>query len=294
VITVAPDLDLIPISTTPPTMTMVILVMTLWTNMVVGWEEPIRSRQPITKMTSLPGTGPSPLEATQVFPPAPFLGSIIHLHSLIHLYLSERPHHSSPRQSSLCSIRKRHLQHLLGTYCPVPNASVISLPGLLMTAPSRIGMNTNAASTPVCIPEPSASLNTPVVADNGLRISTSSGLNQGFRTPDNGYSSIMSPTTPKDTNLSPETLGAEGGGGRGGGRESARYLQTHPPYSTRSSISGDDATSIYSSLSQDPTAAVIRLNQRAELTEAVAKILLRQDLLIRLCKSLIRYGAPSH
>ncbi|KAI8361970.1 hypothetical protein B0O80DRAFT_509954 [Mortierella sp. GBAus27b] len=38
----------------------------------------------------------------------------------------------------------------------------------------------------------------------------------------------------------------------------------------------------------------MRLNQQAELTEAVADILVRQDLLIRLCKSLIRYGAPSH
>ncbi|KAK3819721.1 MAG: hypothetical protein J3Q66DRAFT_335302, partial [Benniella sp.] len=111
-----------------------------------------------------------------------------------------------------------------------PNASVISLPGLLMTAPSGIGMNTNAASSSTTMrsPEPSRSLNTPVIADNGLRTSTSSGSNQGFKTPGNGYSSIMSPTTPKDTNLSPETLGAGGGGGGGG--EATRYLQTHPPY----------------------------------------------------------------
>ncbi|KAF9901811.1 hypothetical protein EC991_005637 [Linnemannia zychae] len=38
----------------------------------------------------------------------------------------------------------------------------------------------------------------------------------------------------------------------------------------------------------------MRLNQQAELAEVVAEIMLRQDLLIRLCKSLIRYGAPSH
>ncbi|KAI7819768.1 hypothetical protein BC939DRAFT_400022 [Gamsiella multidivaricata] len=51
---------------------------------------------------------------------------------------------------------------------------------------------------------------------------------------------------------------------------------------------------MYSSTSQDPTAAAIRLSHQAELTEALADILQRQDLLIRLCKSLIRYGAPSH
>ncbi|KAK5809357.1 hypothetical protein F5H01DRAFT_394960 [Linnemannia elongata] len=38
----------------------------------------------------------------------------------------------------------------------------------------------------------------------------------------------------------------------------------------------------------------MRLHQQAELAEVLADIMLRQDLLIRLCKSLIRYGAPSH
>ncbi|KAF9978080.1 hypothetical protein BGZ73_003820 [Actinomortierella ambigua] len=82
--------------------------------------------------------------------------------------------------------------------------------------------------------------------------------------------------------------------------------RTHPPRldpryflhssSARSSISIDDdgAGSVYSSMSHDPLMAAFRLSQHAQLTEAVAEILLKQDLLIRLCKSLIRYGAPSH
>ncbi|KAI8600929.1 hypothetical protein EDD21DRAFT_337824 [Dissophora ornata] len=40
--------------------------------------------------------------------------------------------------------------------------------------------------------------------------------------------------------------------------------------------------------------AALRLTQQVELAETVADILQRQNLLIRLCKSFIRYGAPSH
>ncbi|KAF9928383.1 hypothetical protein BGZ67_007006 [Mortierella alpina] len=70
-----------------------------------------------------------------------------------------------------------------------------------------------------------------------------------------------------------------------------KYLQAP---SSRSSISADDSTSIYSGISQDPLVAAYRLNQQVQLTEAVADILQCHDLLIRLCKSFIRYGAPSH
>ncbi|KAF9409769.1 hypothetical protein BGZ94_001868 [Podila epigama] len=57
----------------------------------------------------------------------------------------------------------------------------------------------------------------------------------------------------------------------------------------------DGNTSMYSSsTSHDPIAQALRMNQRRELTEALADILQRQDLLIRLCKCFIRYGAPSH
>lgn len=101
VIAVAPALDVIPISTTLLTMTTAIRIMTLWTNLAACWDKYIRPRHPMTKMTSLPGTGPSLLEAIQVFLPAPFLGNIIHLHSLVHSHLSERPQHSSPRHLHL-------------------------------------------------------------------------------------------------------------------------------------------------------------------------------------------------
>ncbi|KAG0197362.1 hypothetical protein BGX33_000721 [Mortierella sp. NVP41] len=84
---------------------------------------------------------------------------------------------------------------------------------------------------------------------------------------------------------------------------SSQYLQTTAPRqatarSTRSSISADDSTSMYSAVSLNnsinPQLEAIRLNQQAELAEVLADIMLRQGLLIRLCKSLIRYGAPSH
>ncbi|KAF9581180.1 hypothetical protein BGW38_001901 [Lunasporangiospora selenospora] len=79
-------------------------------------------------------------------------------------------------------------------------------------------------------------------------------------------------------------------------RHQQQYLQTHNPhlYSTRSSYSADDSASVYSCLSQDAIAAALRLSRQAELTEAVADMMLQQDLLIRLCKSFICYGAPSH
>ncbi|KAF9104223.1 hypothetical protein BGX27_010191 [Mortierella sp. AM989] len=164
-------------------------------------------------------------------------------------------------------------------------ASVISLPGLLMTAPTAIGLRSNLTSPSTAVQSPESSttfLNAPMT-DNAPRISTSVSCPDGFRSVDGEYPNFIPPTTTKEMNLSPERLGG-----------SSQYLQTHSACSTRSSVSVDDGTSTYSSVSHDPILSAIRLNQRMELTEAVAEILQRQDLLIRLCKSFIRYGAPSH
>ncbi|KAF9429159.1 hypothetical protein BGZ76_001728 [Entomortierella beljakovae] len=156
-------------------------------------------------------------------------------------------------------------------------ASVISLPGLLMTAPMGVGMRSNSTSGSTLVQSPESSttfLNAPS-ADNALRMSTSASCPNGFRTSE-GH--CFSPTIPKEGTLSPLN----------------QYLQTGSACSTRSSVSVDDGTSTYSGVSHDPILAAIRLNQQIELTEAMAEILLRQDLLIRFCKSFIRYGAPSH
>ncbi|KAI1294085.1 hypothetical protein EDD11_008223 [Mortierella claussenii] len=188
--------------------------------------------------------------------------------------------------------RSRHTRHMLSS----PSATMISLPGLLMTAPSGVGMTPHTNADP---PSPSGlssnvttQLNTPTMTEHGLRVSTSSigtaGPSLVHRAAEEGgdYSGHQVSMMPKESTLSP---------GKQVARSSHQYLKTHRSlYSTRSSISGDDATSVYSGLLQDPLVAAIRLNQEVELTEAVADILQRQDLLIRLCKSFIRYGAPSH
>ncbi|KAG0045925.1 hypothetical protein BGZ83_008859 [Gryganskiella cystojenkinii] len=164
------------------------------------------------------------------------------------------------------------------------SASVLSLPGLIMAAPLGIpGLTPGTThNTEPLYTTSSKFLETPHLSGEhqGLRISTSADALSA--TTVNGDS----PTTPNGTPM----LVAERPGG------SSQYLQTHhhPAYSTRSSISMDDSTSMYSGISNDPLLSAIRLNQQAELTGALADILQRQDLLIRLCKSLIRYGAPSH
>ncbi|KAF9177824.1 hypothetical protein BGZ50_008320 [Haplosporangium sp. Z 11] len=152
------------------------------------------------------------------------------------------------------------------------SSASVALSGLVMVAPSGIGILPNTASvySPVVSPEASASIN---IHNGNSGLGTSTPCNDAHRAPI-GTTSTLEPCEYQT--------------------ESTRYLQTHQAYSARSSISADDDASIRSSISQDPLAAAIRHNQQVELTEAVADMLLQQDLLIRLCKSFIRYGAPSH
>ncbi|KAF9572097.1 hypothetical protein EC968_010348 [Mortierella alpina] len=160
-----------------------------------------------------------------------------------------------------------------------PSASVLSLPGMVMAAPSGVGLTPNAATSSSTVVYPDNSR----PATMGMKpqqISTFAGGAHRTRSGDDS-SITTTPTTPNGTSLAPHRLGTM----------TPKYLRTP---SSRSSISADDSTSIYSGISQDPLVAAYRLNQQAQLTEAVADILQCQDLLIRLCKSFIRYGAPSH
>ncbi|KAG0027262.1 hypothetical protein BGZ81_005744, partial [Podila clonocystis] len=187
------------------------------------------------------------------------------------------------------------------------NTSVVSLPGLVMG--SIVGLTPNfAASTPPVAPSgerggdhspnPSTLLGSPVAIDLAQQqlqppihpFDAPTALQQPFYTHSGESSTTVSPTSPRvGDSLAPET-----------------YLHRHysrrpsfshllPP-SSRSSLSADDdsSASLYSTLTLDPAAAAIRLQQQQELTAALADILQRHDLLIRLCKSFIRYGAPSH
>ncbi|KAG0249176.1 hypothetical protein BG011_009541 [Mortierella polycephala] len=151
------------------------------------------------------------------------------------------------------------------------SSASVALSGLVMVAPSGIDVlpNTASAYNAIVSPETSASINIPN-GNNGLGISTP--CNDAHRIPI-GATSTLEPCEYQT--------------------ESSRCLQAHQRYSARGSISADDDASIRSSISQDPLAA-IRRDQQAELTEALADMLQQQDLLIRLCKSFIRYGAPSH
>ncbi|KAF9346728.1 hypothetical protein BGX26_001759 [Mortierella sp. AD094] len=164
-------------------------------------------------------------------------------------------------------------------------SSVISLPGLLMTAPIGAGLRSNSLSPSTAVHSPESSttfLNAPMT-DNAPRILNSASCPNGFKLGSSEYPNLNLSTMPKGATLSPERLGGP-----------SQYLQTRSACSTRSSVSVDDCTSTYSGVSHDPILAAIRLNQQIELTEAMADILQRHDLLIRLCKSFIRYGAPSH
>ncbi|KAG0230483.1 hypothetical protein BGW42_000904 [Actinomortierella wolfii] len=174
-------------------------------------------------------------------------------------------------------------RHRLST----PSASVLSLPGLALATPSGIGYN-HAMTT--MLP--------PMAGHAGLATSThsaraDSGAGTGSATapasPRVSTDNSATPTRPPFSNaLSAPTTPTRTHAPR---LEPHHFLQAG---SARSSISFDDDVSLYSSMSQDPLLAAYRLTQQAQLTEAVAEILLKQDLLIRLCKSLIRYGAPSH
>ncbi|KAF9200150.1 hypothetical protein BGZ49_009643, partial [Haplosporangium sp. Z 27] len=167
-------------------------------------------------------------------------------------------------------------------------SSVISLPGLLMTAPIGVGLRSNSISPSTAVQSPASSttvLNAPMT-DNALRTSSSAGYLDGLKQANSEYPNNSSSKLHKEATLSPERPCGSSG--------SSKYLQTHSGCSTRSSVSADDGTSTYYSVSHDPILAAIRLNQQIELTEAMADILQRQELLIRLCKSFIRYGAPSH
>ncbi|KAF9212293.1 hypothetical protein BGZ59_006940 [Podila verticillata] len=186
------------------------------------------------------------------------------------------------------------------------NTSAISLPGLAMAAPSVVSPTPHrASSTPLVAlastvrdgeghsPNPSTLLGSPLANNlaqlqppvHPFDLTTS----QHLYTHSGDSFVTISPTSPRaGVSLAPET-----------------YLHSHynyrrlshllPTLSARSSISADDDASLYSSsLSLDPTATALRLQQQHELTAALADILQRQELLIRLCKSFIRYGAPSH
>ncbi|KAG0325210.1 hypothetical protein BGZ99_000924, partial [Dissophora globulifera] len=159
-----------------------------------------------------------------------------------------------------------------------PSGSVATLPGnLISVGPAT---NVGSSSAVATIPHPGVDHDT-IVTDPGL--GAMKAQQNGYRGRAFSDTISCSPSTLMEENLIPEQVGGD-----------SRFLQAGRAYSARSSISADDATSMYSSISQDPLVAAMRLNQQAELAETVANILLRQELLIRLCKSFIRYGAPSH
>ncbi|GJJ70640.1 hypothetical protein EMPS_02990 [Entomortierella parvispora] len=214
-----------------------------------------------------------------------------------HNHRSRHHHHRHHRQRHRRTGRRNSFasdttarndgRHLLAS----SSASVLSLPGLIMAAPSGVvgltpGTIPNSESQFAAYPKSSGASHHQGGEDEnqGLRISTSK--QPGVDAIPSRVAGDHSPTsTNSATYLSAERPNVP-----------SRYLQTngHKTYSTRSSISADDSTSLYSGISNDPLAAAIRLSQQVELTEALVDILQRQDLLIRLCKSLIRYGAPSH
>lgn len=187
------------------------------------------------------------------------------------------------------------------------NASVVSLPGLVVG--SIVGLTPNfAASTPPVAPagergggdnspNPSTLLGSPVANDLVRQLQPpihpfDAPVTQSpqLYTHSGESSTTVSPTSPRaGDSLAPETY-------------LHRHYSRHPslshllPPSSRSSFSADDdgSASLYSTHSLDPAAAAQRLQQQRELTAALTDILQRHDLLIRLCKSFIRYGAPSH
>ncbi|KAG0301956.1 hypothetical protein BGZ98_007925, partial [Dissophora globulifera] len=159
-----------------------------------------------------------------------------------------------------------------------PSGSVATLPGNLISVGPATNVGSSSAVT--TIPHPGVDHDT-IVTDPGL--GAMKAQQNGYRGRAFSDTISCSPSTLMEENLMPEQVGGD-----------SRFLQAGRAYSARSSISADDATSMYSTISQDPLVAAMRLNQQAELAETVANILLRQELLIRLCKSFIRYGAPSH
>ncbi|KAG0367101.1 hypothetical protein BGX24_003407, partial [Mortierella sp. AD032] len=180
------------------------------------------------------------------------------------------------------------------------NASVISLPGLIMAAPSGVGF------APQTVPSAGnvggggrgggggggeSGISSPVV---GMASSTASAISAEGSLYLKSSPSVFAAATAA-LGIQPPFSAAAGATGQER-KESTQYLQTtrQAAHSTRSSISADDNTSMYSGVSVNPQLEALRLHQQAELAEVLADIMLRQDLLIRLCKSLIRYGAPSH
>lgn len=174
------------------------------------------------------------------------------------------------------------------------NASVISLPGLIMAAPSGVGFapptmsaggeggGGGGASPPVVATASSAA--SAISAEGSLYLRSS---------PSVLAAATAAMRLQPPSNAERPLIGTAASGGER--RESTQFLQTtRQAHSTRSSISADDSTSMYSGVSHNPQLEAMRLHQQAELAEVLADIMLRQDLLIRLCKSLIRYGAPSH
>ncbi|KAG0196748.1 hypothetical protein BGX28_009793 [Mortierella sp. GBA30] len=156
-----------------------------------------------------------------------------------------------------------------------PNASVLSLPGTTITTPSGgLGLKANAASPSIAVANP---------RQTGECNSMNEYKTQTERLADDTPRNTA-PMSPNVTSLAPHRLRTM----------ASKYLQTCQEFSDRSSVSADDSTSVYSGISQDPLVAALRLDQQVQLTEAVVEMLQCQNLLIRLCKSFIRYGAPSH
>ncbi|KAF8935018.1 hypothetical protein BGZ47_010100, partial [Haplosporangium gracile] len=173
------------------------------------------------------------------------------------------------------------------------SASVVSLPGLIMAAPS--GVRFTSPTIPAAHEGGDEGITSPpVVATISSAASAISAEGSLYLT---SSPSILAAATAA-LGLQPPSIAERPLLGTAAGRErreSTQFLQaTRQANSTRSSISADDNTSMYSGISHNPQLEAMRLHQQAELAEVVAEIMLRQDLLIRLCKSLIRYGAPSH
>ncbi|KAG0296184.1 hypothetical protein BGZ96_010087 [Linnemannia gamsii] len=186
----------------------------------------------------------------------------------------------------------------IGTAIGDDVASVMSLPGLVMAAPSGArftpqpisvaieGREGGGSSSPVVAT--ASSTGSAISADGSLYLRSSPSV-LAAATAVLG----LQPLSPAERPLMGTAATSAARGPER--RESTQYLQTtRQAHSTRSSISADDSTSMYSGVSLNPQLEAMRLRQQAELAEVLADIMLRQDLLIRLCKSLIRYGAPSH
>ncbi|KAF9122522.1 hypothetical protein BGX30_001923 [Mortierella sp. GBA39] len=172
------------------------------------------------------------------------------------------------------------------------NASVISLPSLLMAAPSGVGLAPPAMPAANEGGSEGESLSPVITTASSTAGAISAQGSLYLRSSPSVFAAATAAMgLQPPSNVERPLIGTAGRERK----ESTQFLQMTPQaHSTRSSISADDSTSMYSGISHNPQLEAMRLHQQAELAEVLADIMLRQDLLIRLCKSLIRYGAPSH